>query len=177
MHTYTIATKRKFERLLHYRGISVRSYQADNGIFNAMEFKEEIRKEHQGITFSGRVRSIKMVLLNVRAIRTVIERARTSIIHAAIWNPDNIDATLWLFTLNHACYVWNEVPKEGSFSPSQILSKSFARDSLHENKSLRVWECPVYILDYRVANNGNQKRGGGYIWGRHRPIHRTYCWC
>ena len=87
------------------------------------------------------------------AICTVIERARTSLIHAAIRNPDNIDATLWTFALNHACYVWNEVPKEGSFSPSQILSKSFARDSLHAIKSLRVWGCPVYILDYWVANN------------------------
>ena len=55
-------------------------------------------------------------------MRTVIKRARTSLIHAAIRNPDNINTALWPFALNHACYVWNEVPKEGSFSPSQILS-------------------------------------------------------
>ena len=83
-----------------------------------------------------------------RAICTVIERLRTSIIYANIRNLDNIDATLWLFVLNHACYVWNEEPKEGSFSPSQILSKSSARDSLHMIKSLRVWGCPVHILNY-----------------------------
>ena len=87
-----------------------------------------------------------------RAIRTVIERARNSLIHAAIKNPDNIDATLWAFALNHACYVWNDVPKVGSFSPSQILSQSFSRDALQVIKSLRVWGCPVYILDYRVAS-------------------------
>ena len=87
-----------------------------------------------------------------RAIRTVIECAWTSLIHAAIRNPDNIDATLGPFALNHACYVWNEVPKEGCFSPSQNLSKSFARDSLHVIKDLIVWGCPVYILDYQVAN-------------------------
>ena len=57
-----------------------------------------------------------------RAMRTVIERACTSLIHAAIRNSDNINAAVWPFALNHACYVWNEVPKEGSFSPSQILS-------------------------------------------------------
>ena len=87
------------------------------------------------------------------AIHTVIERARTSLIHAAIQNPDNSNAALWLFALNHACCVWNEVPKEGSFSPSQILSKSFSRDSLLVIKSFIVWGCPVYILDYWVASN------------------------
>lgn len=35
-----------------------------------------------------------------RAIRTVIERAHTSLIHAAVRNPDHIDATLWSFALN-----------------------------------------------------------------------------
>ena len=42
----TIAVKRRFERLLYDRDGSVGSYRADNGIFNAMEFKEEIRKEN-----------------------------------------------------------------------------------------------------------------------------------
>ena len=70
-------------------------------------------------------------------------------------NPDNIDATSWPFALNHACHIWNEVPKEGSFSPSQILRKSFSRYALQIIKSLRVWGCPVYILDYRMARGKN----------------------
>ena len=94
-----------------------------------------------------------MVLLNARVVPgTVIERARTSLIHAAIKNPDNIDATLWPFALNHAYYVWNEVPKVNTFSPAQILSSSFSQEPLQVIKSLRVWRCPVCILDYRVAN-------------------------
>ena len=87
-----------------------------------------------------------------RAIRTVIERARTSLIHAAMRNSDNINAMIWPFALNHACYVWNEVPKEGSFLSSQNLSRSYSRDALQVIKLLRVWGCPVYILDYRVAS-------------------------
>ena len=88
-----------------------------------------------------------------RAICTGIERVRTSLIHAAIRDPDNRNARLRPFALNHACYVWNEMPKEGSFSPSQILSKNFSCDSLQVIKSLRAWGCPVYIVDYRVASN------------------------
>ena len=49
----TIAAKRRFERLLYDRGISVCSYRADNSNFNAMGFEDEIRKEDQGFTFSG----------------------------------------------------------------------------------------------------------------------------
>ena len=49
----TIAAKRKFERILYDRGVRVKSYRADNGIFNADEFEDEIKKENQGITFSG----------------------------------------------------------------------------------------------------------------------------
>ena len=146
-----IATKLKFERILYGRGVAVKSYQADNGIFNAEEFEEEIKKENQGITFSG-VGAQHQNDVAERLICTVIERAWTSLTHAAMRNPDNINATLWTFALSHACHIWNEVPKEGSFSPSQILSKSFSRDALQIIKSLRVWECPVYILDYRVAS-------------------------
>ena len=117
-----------------------------------MESEEEIRKENQGITFSG-VGAQHQNGVTERAIHTVIERARTNLIHAAIRNPDNINATLWPFALNHACNVWNEVPKVNTFSPSQILSSSFSQEPLQLIKSLRVWGCPVYILDYQVANN------------------------
>ena len=117
-----------------------------------MEFEDEIRKEDQGITFSGVGAQLQNGVAE-RAIRTVIGHAYTSLIHAAIRNPDNINATLWPSALNHACYVWNEVPKGGSFSHSQILSKSLFRDSLQVIKLLRVWGCLVYILDYWVASN------------------------
>ena len=88
-----------------------------------------------------------------RTIHTVIERARTNLIHAAIRNPDNINETLWPFALNHVCNVWHKVHKVNTFSPSQILSSSFSQEPLQLIKSLRVWGFPVDILDYRVANN------------------------
>ena len=149
----TIAAKRRFERLLDDRSVTVCSYRADNGIFNAMEFEEEIKKAEQGITFSGLGAQHQNGVAE-RMICTVIERARTSLIRAAIRNSENIDTTLWPFSLNHACYVWNEVPKEGSFLPSQILSKSFSRETRDYTgyKIPTSVGCLVYILDYRVAS-------------------------
>ena len=89
----TIAAKRRFERILYDRGVTVKLYRADNGIFNAEKCEDEIKKENQGITFSG-VGALHQNDVAERAIRTVIERARTSLIHAAMRNPDNINATL-----------------------------------------------------------------------------------
>ena len=144
-----------------------------------MEFEQEIKKENQGIAFSG-VGAQHQNGVAERAIRTVIERARTSLIHTAIRNPDNIDATLWPFALNHACNVWNEVPKVNTFYPSQILSSSFSREPLQLIISLRVWGCPVYILDYRVTNNKKlpkwePKAQGEYIYDHHQLTRRMSC--
>ena len=91
-------------------------YRANNDIYNATEFEDEIKKAEQGITFSG-VGAQHHNGVAERAIRTIIEHAPTSLIHATIRNPENIDATLRPFALNRACYVWNEAPKGGSFSP------------------------------------------------------------
>ena len=46
-----------------------------------------------------------------------IDGVGTIRIHAVIRNQESIDTTLRPFVLNHACHVWNEVPKEGSCSP------------------------------------------------------------
>ena len=48
-----------------------------------MEFEDEIQKEEQGIVFSGVGAQHQHVVAEC-AIRTVIEHARTSLIHAAI---------------------------------------------------------------------------------------------
>ena len=64
----------------------------------------------------------------------MIERARTNLIYAATKYLDHIDAFLWPFELNRACYAWNEVPKEGSFSSSQMLSRKFLVTMYTDNK-------------------------------------------
>ena len=72
----TIAAKRRFERILYDRGVTVKSYRADNRIFNAEEFEDEIKKENQGITFSGVGRNIRMVLLNAQFVQSLSAPAR-----------------------------------------------------------------------------------------------------
>ena len=54
--------------------------------------------------------------------------------------------------MNHLTYIWNITPKEGSISPNAILSRTILKENYPEVKSLKIWGCPVYILDYKVAS-------------------------
>ena len=136
---------------MYDKGVSVKRYRSDNGVFSSSEFENEIKRENQTITYSG-VGAQHQNGVAERSIRTVVERARTMLIHAAIRNPDNFDATLWPFAMNHSAYIWNITPKEGTISPNAILSRMILKEKYPELKSLKIWGCPVYILDYKVAN-------------------------
>ena len=117
--TNTIRSKRNFERILMNHGVLVRLYRADNGVFNSAAFEEEIEKGSRSITYSG-VGAQPQNGVAERAVRTVVERARTMLVHATIRNVDNVDASLWPSALNHSCYLWNTVPKKTSMLQLKI---------------------------------------------------------
>ena len=49
----TIEAKRAFEQYAESRGVRVRAYHADNGIFKAKKWVEECRQRKQDLTFAG----------------------------------------------------------------------------------------------------------------------------
>ena len=138
------------ERLLYNHGVLVKSYRADNGVFSSTDFEDEIKKGSQSISYSG-VGAQHQNGVAERAIRTVVERARTMLIHAAIRNPEFVEVSLWPFALSHSCHVWNSVPKLRGFSPLELLSCSVSERNNNDLRHLHTWGCPVYILEYDVA--------------------------
>ncbi len=147
----TIRSKRNFERILMNHGVLVRRYRADNGVFNSADFEEEVEKGSQSIMYSG-VGAQHQNGVAERSIRTVVEQARTMLVHATIRNADNVDASLWPSALNHSCYLWNTVPKENNYSPIEILSSVVDSRSYSDLRHTHVWGCPVYILEYELAS-------------------------
>ena len=107
--------------------------------------------KNQMITYSG-VGAQRQNGVTVRVIRTVIEQAQTMLIHAAIRNPDNVNATLWPFAMTHLAYVWNVTPREGTILPNATLTRTILNEKYPEVCWLKIWGCPVYILDYNVAS-------------------------
>ena len=51
--TETVKAKLTFEREAQSQGLVIKGYHADNGIFNASEFMEDLFKEQKKIRFSG----------------------------------------------------------------------------------------------------------------------------
>ena len=132
-------------------GVLVRHYRADNGVFTSTSFEEEIQKGSQMITYSG-VGAQHQNVVAERAIQTVVEQARTMLMHATIRNADNVDASLWPSALNHSCYLWNTVPKENTYAPVEILSSVLDGRYYADLRPTHVWGCPVYFLEYELAS-------------------------
>ena len=102
----TIRSKMSYEQLLMNHGVLVGRYIANNGVFTSAAFEKEIWNGSQMIRDSGAGAQHQNGVAE-RAVRTVVERARTMLEHATIRNVDNVDASLWPSALNHSCYLWN----------------------------------------------------------------------
>jgi len=133
----TIISKRNFERIMYDKGVLIKMYQLDNGVFLSSEFENVIKRENQTITYSS-VGASHQNGVAERAIRAVIEQARTMLIHAVIRNPDNIDATLWPFAMTRLEYIWNVTPNEGTDLPNTILSKKLQNEEYAQVCSLKI---------------------------------------
>ena len=79
----TIQAKRKFEKKMLDMGVLVQSYQSDNGIFASADFMDKANKGLQYIMFS-RVGTHHKNGITERCIQSIMTKARTLLIHAAI---------------------------------------------------------------------------------------------
>ena len=128
----------------------MRKYRADNSVFNSAEFEAEIEKGSQPIDYSG-VGVQHQNRVAEQAIRTVVERTQTMLIHTAMRNQEHEDFQLWPFAMTHSCHLWKIVPKLNQFSPIELLSRTMHTRNYSDLRHYHVWGCPVYILEYDVA--------------------------
>ena len=86
----TLASKARFEQEGKTFGITVQSYQADNGIFAAREFAQKLLEDGQAIQFSG-VGAKHQNGIAERAIKTSMYMAQAMMLHSAIQWPETYD--------------------------------------------------------------------------------------
>jgi hypothetical protein len=82
-------------------GVGVQAYHGDNGIYNSAKFLRELDQNGQGLQLSG-VGAHHQNGVAQRAIKTVMERVRTLMLHAAIHWPDARDEQLWPLAVNYS---------------------------------------------------------------------------
>ena len=107
----TLAGKHRMELNAKHHGVKIKHFRADNGIFKAAEIKIDIEKKQQRISFCG-VGAHNQNGVAERHIRTIVERARTILLHATTRWPNTIKTELWTFTVNYTVDKWNSTPRE-----------------------------------------------------------------
>ena len=142
----TIKAKWAFEEYSRQRGVSIRSYQADNGIFRAHKWVNECKEKKQLLTFTG-VNAHHQNGHAERRIGVLQELTRAMMIHAQQKWPGVVTPNLWPYALRMACDNVNETPNmmdEYKRSPEQLFSQTLVHVNLKHKK---VFGCPTYVLD------------------------------
>ena len=148
---HTLAGKHRIEKEAASCDVTIKSYRADNGIFRAKEFIVDIKKHNQSISFCG-VNEHNQNGIAERSIRTIVERARTSLLHASRKWPEMITTELWTFSVNYSVHQWNNTPMEELkwFTPEEVFTGVTDDNALYKNNamsSFHPFRCPVYVLE------------------------------
>ena len=154
----TIKSKLMFEREGFNSGVVVQNYHTDNGVFTSTAFMEQLISAKQDIRFSGSGAAHQNGVAE-RSIQTVVNMARTMMLHAALHAPDLVTAELWPMALDHAVWIYNRIPRFGTgkcdgATPLELWSRSMhvpTRDILGNS---HVWGCPVFVLEPKLQKSG-----------------------
>ena len=141
----TLQSKRAFEAFATNRGVKIRSYHADNGIFKANDWMDDCRRMRQPMTFAG-VAAHHQNGYAERRIRTLQEMARTMLAHGNKRWKVGITTQLWPYALRMANAMINESPNMQDSrrrSPEQIFTGSEVQAN---SKHWHTFGCPVYVL-------------------------------
>ena len=84
---------------------------------------------------------------------------------------------LWPFAVEHAVYLWNNVPRQGSaLTPLELFTGM--KQPSNELVRARVWGCPTYVLDPKLQDGKSlpkwkkRSRCGMYL-GQSHDHHTT----
>ena len=150
----TINAKVQFEQHARNVGVSVDAYHTDNGIYKSRAFTEELANNYQSIRFSG-VGAHWQNGAAEGAIRIIVNRARTMMLHAELMWPETKDSSLWPMALSHAAHLYNHTPNaESGIAPMEVFSGTAS-----DHQALRqahVWGCPAYVLEPRLTSKGGK---------------------
>ena len=73
--------------------------------------------------------------------------ARTLLLHAILHWPDETELDLWPFAMEHAVFVWNNLPNQEHGSAPIELWTGQLFENFDHLKHLHVFGCPAYVLE------------------------------
>jgi transposase InsO family protein len=142
----TLEGKLAFEKYSEQRGVRIRAYHADNGIFKAKQWVLACREKGQNLSFAG-VNAHHQNGMAERRIRLLQEITRTMLIHASKRWPNSVTANLWPYALRMANEALNETPSMQD-KTRRTAQQIYSGVTIQPNpKHWKPFGCPVYVLD------------------------------
>ena len=164
----TLESKQAFEQFAQDHNVQVKAYRADNGRFAEQQFRDEVRRCNQRISFCG-VEAHHQNGIIERHIQELTYGARTLLLHAKRHWPEVIGPLLWPYAWKAYEQIMNELrTNDNGKSPLQNFSDVDYKATL---TNYHTWGCPVFVL----KNPGQQpkwepkSRAGIYLG--HSPCH------
>ena len=146
----TVASKHKLEALAAEEGFTIKSYHSDNGIFASSDFKSDCDQLQQSYSFSG-VGAHHQNGIAERNIKTVVQWARASMLHAALRWPAQASVVLWPMAIAYAVWVFNRLPQlDSGLCPDEIWSQT--RCAHDDFRRAHVFGCPTYVLEPKLQD-------------------------
>jgi hypothetical protein len=102
----TLLAKTAFERHASEGGVTIHSYQADNGRFADSDFQQAVKEASQTITLCavGAHHQNGIIEQRIKELTLILG---TLLLHAKRHWPDYITTMLWPFALKEAAYCLN----------------------------------------------------------------------
>jgi hypothetical protein len=143
-----VQAKQAYERELEQYDCKVKHYHADNGIFDAAEFTNSIQIMDQSITFSG----VRAHHQNGKAecmIQTVVDKARSMMLHTSMHWPETFSMDLWPYAMDYAVFIYNHTPRQqDGVAPIEHMGNLYM--NCKHLQRCKVFGCPVYVLDSKL---------------------------
>lgn len=150
----TVKGKLSYERDAYTVGVILQQFHTDNGVFTSKEFMADLMNSEQSVRFSG-VGAAHQNGSAERNIQTIVNMARTMMLHAALRSPSGyISPDLWPMAMDHAVWLYNHIPSlETGLAPIELWSRSTQR-SRTLLSDCHVWGCPTFVLEPKLQKGG-----------------------
>ena len=117
--------------------------------------------EEQTIRFSGVGAHFQNAVAE-RGVKTVIEKARTMLVHAAMHWPEEFRLDLWPYAIDYACHIYNNTPSDRRDEKAPIEVLCGVQLGCKDLSRAKVWGCPAYVLDPSLQDG--KKTRNEHVW-------------
>jgi hypothetical protein len=138
-----LRSKLEFEEYAAKFGINIKNIRADNGVCTAKVIQESCLKKQQNLSFCA-VGAHWQNGIAESFIGSIVQHARTILLHAMAKWPGTITEDMWPFAIRHMVHFHNaSICQDKQFSPHRLFT---GEDPPWRLQDFRVFGCPTYVL-------------------------------